>query len=175
MTTLNELTIPDDAHYMRQAFRQAEVAYDAGEVPIGCVIIDVKGRVIGKGYNQVERLKDPTAHAEVLAITAACQTLENWRLEDCTLYVTLEPCPMCAGAILNSRIARVVYAAPDKRFGACGTCSDVLTGNALNREVQVSGGIMADDSLALIRGFFQEMRARKGDSGKKAEMTDPKG
>lgn len=167
MSDSSEIFVPDDAAYMRQAFRQAEIAYDAKEVPIGCVIVDSKGHVIGRGYNQVEALKDPTAHAEVLAITAACQTLDNWRLENCTLYVTLEPCPMCAGAILNSRIAKVVYAAPDQRFGACGTRSDVLSNNALNRPVVVEGGLMAEDSLALIRYFFQEMRARKGDSGKK--------
>lgn len=162
--------LPDEFHFMRQAFRQAELAYDSGEVPIGCVICDAQGRLIGRGYNQVERLKDPTAHAEILAITAACQTLDNWRLEECTLYVTLEPCPMCAGAILNSRIAKVVYAAPDQRFGACGTRTDTLTGNALNRSVVVQGGIMPEESLGLIRAFFQEMRARKGDSGKKSPL-----
>lgn len=161
-------TLPDEA-LMRQAFRQAELAYDAEEVPIGCVIADAQGRIIGRGYNQVERLKDPTAHAEILAITAACQTLDNWRLEGCTLYVTLEPCPMCAGAILNSRIARVVYGSPDQRFGACGTRSDVLGGNALNREVTVIGGLMGEEAIGLIRAFFQEMRSRKGDSGKKPE------
>lgn len=161
-----------DEALMRQAFRQAEFAYEAEEVPIGCVIADAHGKIIGKGYNQVERLKDPTAHAEILAITAACQTLDNWRLEDCTLYVTLEPCPMCAGAILNSRIGRVVYGAPDQRFGACGTRSDVLSGNALNREVPVVGGLMAEEGLGIIRAFFQEMRARKGDSGKKSEAPN---
>jgi tRNA(adenine34) deaminase len=168
----SQIFVPDDAHYLRQAFRQAELAFEAQEVPIGCVITDARGRVVGKGYNQVERLKDPTAHAEILAITAACQTLENWRLEGCTLYVTLEPCPMCAGAILNSRIDRVVYAAADQRFGACGTRSDVLTGNALNRLIKVEGGLMSEDSIALIRLFFQEMRARKGDSGKKSVSLD---
>jgi len=156
-----------DDQLLQQALRQATLAYDAGEVPIGCVITDANGKVIGKGHNQVEMLKDPTAHAEILAITAACQSLDNWRLEGCTLYVTLEPCPMCAGAILNSRIAKVVYAAPDQRFGACGTRSEVLQGNALNREIVVQGGQMAEESLGLIRTFFQEMRARKGDSGAK--------
>jgi len=155
---------------MRRAFRQAELAYEAGEVPIGCVIVDAQGKIIGQGHNQVEQLNDPTAHAEILAITAACQTLDNWRLEDCTLYVTLEPCPMCAGAILNSRIAKVVYAAPDQRFGACGTRTNVLEKNALNRMVDVEGGFHSEDSLLLIRTFFQEMRARKGDSGKKIEL-----
>lgn len=157
----------DDSAFLRQALRQAEIAYESGEVPIGCVIVK-EGRIVGKGYNQVEMLKDPTAHAEILAITAACQTLGNWRLEGCTLYVTLEPCPMCAGAILNSRIERVVYAAKDQRFGACGTRTQVLQDNALNRLVAVEGGtLFAEDSLVLIRSFFQEMRAKKGDSGQK--------
>jgi len=160
-----------DSAFMRQAFRQAELAFEAGEVPIGCVIVK-EGRIVGRGHNQVEQLHDATAHAEILAITAASETLENWRLEECTLYVTLEPCPMCAGAILNSRVARIVYAAPDQRFGACGTRSSVIEGNALNRAVLVQGGLMAEDSLSLIRLFFQEMRAKKGDSGKKVERED---
>lgn len=151
---------------MRQALRQAELAYDAGEVPIGCVIVR-EGKIVGRGYNQVERLRDPTAHAEILAITATCGSLENWRLDGCTLYVTLEPCPMCAGAILNARLARVVYGASDRRFGACGTCSDVLSGNALNRDVLVTGQVLPEEGLGLIQAFFQEMRARKNDSGKK--------
>ena len=165
-----ELALPiwseADLAFMRQAFRQAELAYDAGEVPIGCVIVQ-EGRIVGRGHNQVEQLHDPTAHAEILAITAACETLENWRLENCTLYITLEPCPMCAGAILNARVARIVYAVPDQRFGACGTRTNVIEGNALNRAVLVQGGLQAQDSLELIRQFFQEMRARKGDSGTK--------
>ena len=159
----------DNRHdfFMRQALRQAEMAYEAGEVPIGCVIVK-DGKIIGRGRNQVEALQDPTAHAEILAITAASATLENWRLEDCILYVTLEPCPMCAGAILNARISQVVYASPDQRFGACGTQTNVLEKNALNRLVKVSGGeYYASEALALIKEFFQEMRFRKGDSGKK--------
>ena len=129
------------------------------------------GHVLGKGYNQVESLKDATAHAEILAIGAAASKLENWRLDGCTLYVTLEPCPMCAGAILNSRISRVVYGSKDSRFGACGTRSDVLTGNALSRPILVEGGILAEESLGLIQHFFQEMRAKKGDSGKKPDSV----
>lgn len=152
---------------MRQALRQAELAFDAGEVPIGCVIVR-EGRVVGKGYNQVESLKDATAHAEILAIGAASGALDNWRLEGCTLYVTLEPCPMCAGAILNSRVARVVYGSADSRFGGCGTTIDVLGGNALKREVLLEGGVLAEECLGLLRAFFQQMRARKGDSGAKA-------
>ncbi len=160
------MMLEEDEKWMRQALRQAEIAYDVGEVPIGCVIVQ-KDRVVGKGYNQVEQLRDATAHAEIIAIGAASATLENWRLEDCTLYVTLEPCPMCAGAILNSRVARVVYGSADSRFGGCGTTVDVIAGNALQRDVVVVGGVLADECLGLIKGFFQEMRARKGHSGTK--------
>lgn len=160
----------DDEKWMRVALRQAELAYDAGEVPIGCVIVK-DGRVVGKGHNQVEQLRDATAHAEILAIGAASSSLENWRLDGCTLYVTLEPCPMCAGAILNGRITRVVYGSADSRFGGCGTTIDVLTGNALQRAVALTGGVLAQECLGLIRGFFQEMRAKKGDSGTKPSIT----
>ena len=157
---------PDDVRFMRMALRQAQIAFDMKEIPIGCVIVK-DGVVIGKGYNQVEQLKDATAHAEIIAIGTAASTLDNWRLDGCTLYVTLEPCPMCAGAILNSRVSRVVYGSPDSRFGGCGTTIDVITGNALKREVQVTGGILADECLGLLKGFFQQMRLEKGDSGNK--------
>ena len=106
----------EDEKWMEMALQSAMDAYELGEVPIGCVIVK-DGHVLGKGYNQVESLKDATAHAEILAIGAAASKLENWRLDGCTLYVTLEPCPMCAGAILNSRISRVVYGSKDSRFG----------------------------------------------------------
>lgn len=160
----------EDEKWMEMALQSAMDAYELGEVPIGCVIVK-DGHVLGKGYNQVESLKDATAHAEILAIGAAASKLENWRLDGCALYVTLEPCPMCAGAILNSRISRVVYGSKDSRFGACGTRSDVLTGNALSRPVLVEGGILAEESLGLIQHFFQEMRAKKGDSGKKPDSV----
>lgn len=161
----------EDEKWMDLALGAAMMAYEQGEVPIGCVIVK-DGHVIGKGYNQVESLKDATAHAEILAIGAAASRIENWRLEGCTLYVTLEPCPMCAGAILNSRISRVVYGSPDSRFGACGTRTDVLTGNAIDRIVEVTGGVLAEKSLGLIQFFFREMRSRKGDSGKKPDSAD---
>lgn len=156
----------EDEKFMRLALRQAEMAFDAKEVPIGCVIVK-EGKVIGKGYNQVETLKDATAHAEILAIGAASSAVENWRLSDCTLYVTLEPCPMCAGAILNSRISRVVYGSPDSRFGGCGTTVDVISNNALKRDVVITSGVLAEECLGLLQLFFQEMRARKGDTGAK--------
>ncbi|NLO23237.1 MAG: nucleoside deaminase [Fibrobacter sp.] len=145
---------------MQQALRQAELAFDAGEVPIGCVIVK-DAKVIAKGYNQIEMLKDATAHAEILAIGSASSAVENWRLNDCTMYVTLEPCPMCAGAILNSRISRLVYGSKDTRFGGCGGTIDVLSNNALNREIIVESGVLADECLGLIRLFFQKMRMKK--------------
>ena len=158
----------DDERYMRMALREAERAFDEGEIPIGCVIVK-DGDVIGRGHNQVEMLKDATAHAEILAIGTASGKLENWRLDGATLYVTLEPCPMCAGAILNSRIARVVYGSPDTRFGGCGTTVDVISGNALKRDVKVEGGLLADQCLGLLKAFFQKMRLEKGDSGNKGD------
>ena len=156
----------EDEKFMRMALRQAQIAFDMKEIPIGCVIVK-DGVVIGKGYNQVEQLKDATAHAEIIAIGTAASTLVNWRLDGCTLYVTLEPCPMCAGAILNSRVSRVVYGSPDSRFGGCGTTIDVITGNALKRAVEVTGGVLADECLGLLKGFFQQMRLEKGDTGAK--------
>ncbi|HOG67969.1 MAG TPA: tRNA adenosine(34) deaminase TadA [Fibrobacteraceae bacterium] len=163
---MDEIQQREDEKFMRLALRQAEMAFDAKEVPIGCVIVK-EGKVIGKGYNQVETLKDATAHAEILAIGAASSAVENWRLSDCTLYVTLEPCPMCAGAILNSRISRVVYGSPDSRFGGCGTTVDVISNNALKRDVVITSGVLAEECLGLLQLFFQEMRARKGDTGTK--------
>ena len=156
----------EDERWMNMEIREAERAYDAGEVPVGCVIVK-DGRCIARGYNQVETLKDATAHAEIVAIGAASSALENWRLSGATLYVTLEPCPMCAGAILNSRLSRIVYGSPDKRFGGCGTTIDVVSDNALGVKVQVTGGVKADECLGLIRAFFMEMRSKKGDSGAK--------
>ena len=158
---------PEDERYMRMALREAEKAFEEKEIPIGCVIVK-DGVVIGRGHNQIEMLKDATAHAEILSIGTASGKLENWRLEDATLYVTLEPCPMCAGAILNSRISRVVYGSPDTRFGGCGATSAVITNNALARDVEVVGGVLADECLGLLKAFFQRMRLEKGDSGAKS-------
>lgn len=149
-----------DERFMRLALHEAETAAADGEVPIGCVIVK-DGRILGRGRNGMEKLKDPTAHAEILAIGSACQALSNWRLDGCTLYVTLEPCPMCAGAILNSRIARVVFAARDKRLGALGSTYDILAQNPINREVVSEQGPFGEESLAGIREFFKALRQRK--------------
>jgi tRNA(adenine34) deaminase len=149
----------DDEYFMRQALREAHGAYKDGEVPIGCVIVK-DGKVIGRGRNHMETLQDPTAHAEILALGAASGSLKNWRLEGCTLYATLEPCPMCAGGILNARISKVVYGSKDKRLGALGSTYDILANNPLNREVEVKGGVLADECLGIIQEFFQELRKK---------------
>jgi tRNA(adenine34) deaminase len=148
---------PDDEYFMRQALREAHGACQAGEVPIGCVIVK-DGKIIGRGRNHMETLQDPTAHAEILALGAASGALKNWRLEGCVLYATLEPCPMCAGGILNARIAKVVYGSKDKRLGALGSTYDILNNNPLNRDIEVKGGVLAEECLGIIQEFFQELR-----------------
>lgn len=146
-----------DEHFMRLALREAAVAGDRGDVPVGCVVVR-EGEVVGAAHNEREARPDPTAHAEVLALRAAALTLGGWRLIGCTLYVTLEPCPMCAGAIQQARIARVVYGAPDHKVGAAGTVIDTLRDGRLLHRVDVRGGCLAGEALALMRGFFDERR-----------------
>lgn len=148
--------------WMRAALDEARLAAEAGDVPIGCVIVR-EGRIIGRGHNRVEALKDPTAHAEILALGAAAAAVGDWRLDDCTLYTTLEPCTMCAGAILLGRPRCIVYGAVDPRAGAVGSTSHLLEGNPYNLEFEVLGGILADACGEEIRAFFR--RLRKGGNG----------
>ena len=143
--------------WMEQAFLEAEKAYKKKEVPVGAVIV-FEDRVIGRGHNLTESLQDPTAHAEILAITAAANYLAHWRLEDTSLYVTLEPCPMCAGAILNSRIPNIIFGAYDPRFGACGSVSNVLKNNGLNFSVNVIPGVLQSKCESIIKDFFKRLR-----------------
>jgi tRNA(adenine34) deaminase len=143
---------------MREALLEAVRAYEKGEVPVGAVIVK-DGRVIARGHNQRELLNDPTAHAEMLALTAASGALEQWRLEDCDLYVTLEPCPMCAGAIVNSRVRRVVYGATDPKAGACGTLYNLVQDSRLNHRAEVVAGVLAEDCGEILKTFFRECRA----------------
>jgi len=149
--------IRNDEQGMRAALREAQAAADADEVPIGCVIVH-DGVVIGRGRNQVESLRDATAHAEIVAIGAASEAMQSWRLTDCTLYVTLEPCAMCAGAIILARVGRLVYGARDPKAGACGSVLDVIHEPRLNHRVEVASGILADDCGALLRDFFARKR-----------------
>ena len=154
---------PDDESYMRLALREAERAFEAGEVPVGALVVH-KGRVIGKGFNQREKLEDPTAHAEMLAITAAAQELNSWRLEDCTLYVTLEPCPMCAGAIVNARIKRVVFGAADPKAGACGSLMNVVQDARLNHRAELVCGVLAQETGAILKEFFRTRRKAQSEN-----------
>lgn len=155
------IDLGSDDFFMGQALREARKAYAATEVPIGCVIVR-EGKIISRAWNQVETLKDATAHAEMLALTAAQHTLGDWRLEKCTLYVTKEPCPMCAGAIVHCRPERVVFGCPDPKGGAAGGWINLLESNPpLNHRCDVTAGVMGEESLSLIQGFFREARERK--------------
>ena len=142
---------------MQYALVQAEKAYEAGEVPVGAVIV-FKNRIIGRGYNQRERLNDPTAHAEIIAITAAANTLEDWRLNDCFLFVTKEPCPMCAGAIVNARFKMVVFGCYDEEAGCCGSLYQLCGDPRFKTKVAVKGGVLEKRSLSLIQDFFKLQR-----------------
>lgn len=143
--------------YMRQALALAREAAAAGEVPVGCVIVDRAGQIIGRGRNRREEDKSPLAHAELAAITDACRSHGDWRLKGARLYVTLEPCPMCAGAILNARIRRVWYGARDEAFGACGGVTNLFMENFPNRPALV-GGILGEDCRRVLADFFAGLR-----------------
>ena len=147
----------EDERWMESAIREAEQAARRKEVPIGAVIVH-EGRIIGKGYNQIETLQDPTAHAEIIAITAAATSLGSRRLEGCTLYVTLEPCAMCAGAVVLARIPRLVYGSSDPKAGACGTLYNIVQDQRLNHRVELVSGILEPRCSALLKDFFQLVR-----------------
>ena len=149
-----------DRSFMQAAILEANNAEASGEVPVGAVIVHA-GKIIGRGQNRVLRDSDPTAHAEVVALREAGQALKNYRLEDCTLYATLEPCAMCAGAILHARIARLVYAAADPKAGACGSVLSVMNHPQLNHKVEVTSGLLAEECGALLSNFFLERRGKK--------------
>lgn len=147
----------NDIDAMRQALALARQAGAMGEVPVGAVVVH-EGRVIGRGYNQPISRRDPTAHAEIMALRDAAQQLGNYRLPECDLYVTLEPCSMCAGAIMHARIARVIFGAMDPKTGACGSIVDLFAEPRLNFHAQVLGGLLAHEAGALLREFFAQRR-----------------
>jgi tRNA(adenine34) deaminase len=149
---------PTDEELMRLALEQARAAAAAGDVPVGAVVVDEAGTVIGRGHNERESAGDPTAHAEVLAIRVAARDRGSWRLEGCTLVVTLEPCTMCAGASVLARVARVVYGADDPKAGAVGSLWDVVRDRRLNHRPEVTGGVRAEESATLLRTFFRAQR-----------------
>jgi tRNA(adenine34) deaminase len=153
----NLIDLGSDTFFMQQALRQAARARDADEVPIGAVIVR-EGGIIARACNQVETLKDATAHAEMLAITQAAEALGDWRLTDCDLYVTKEPCPMCAGAIVHARLRRVIFGCPDPKGGGAGGLFNILQHPVLNHRCEITGGVRLDECAGILKGFFREKR-----------------
>ena len=148
---------PEDRVWMMEALAEARRAAGIGEVPIGAVVVR-EGDVVGRGHNRREIDGDPLAHAEILAIRDAAMRTAGWRLTGCTMYVTLEPCAMCAGALVNSRVERLVYGAPDPKAGYCGTLGDLVRDPRLNHRLEVTAGVLENESAALLRGFFASLR-----------------
>lgn len=154
------IDLQSDHYFMGEALRQAARAYEADETPIGAVVVR-EGRIIARAFNQVELLKDATAHAEMLALTQAEEVVGDWRLIDCTLYVTKEPCPMCAGAIVHVRLARVVYGTVDPRAGAAGSVLNLLQFPSLNHHCEITPGVRELECRSLLQNFFAEQRTKK--------------
>ena len=150
----------DDGRFMVEAIKQAVSALESDEVPVGAVIVH-QGRIIGRAHNQRETLSDPTAHAEMIAITQAAAYLGNWRLEGCTMYVTLEPCAMCAGALVLARIERLVYGPADPKAGACETLYRIVDDERLNHRIEVTGGLMEEPCRQLLQDFFSKKRRKQ--------------
>ena len=155
MTTIKN----DHVKWMKAAFREAEKAFEQDEVPIGAVVVQ-NGQIIGRGYNQCESLIDPTAHAEIIAITSAANTIKDWRLKDCQLYVTKEPCPMCAGALVNARINMLIFGMYDEKEGCCGSLYQLCRDNRFKHQLTVKGGIMEDACTLIIQEFFKKQREK---------------
>ncbi|MEW5796653.1 MAG: tRNA adenosine(34) deaminase TadA [Candidatus Zixiibacteriota bacterium] len=150
----------DHARFMQIAFREAELAYEKGEVPVGAVVM-FENRVIGRGHNLTESMHDATAHAEIIALSAAYSRFKDWRLENCLLVSTLEPCAMCAGAAVLSRIKTIVFGARDPKFGGCGSIFDIPTDRKLNHRIEIVGGVMEAEIATLMQRFFREVRDGK--------------
>lgn len=167
---LVEINFRSDEFFMDEALRMARRAFAIGEVPVGAVVVS-GGRVIARAYNQVEMLKDATAHAEMLAITQAEAAIGDWRLTDCVLYVTKEPCPMCAGAIVHTRFKRIVFGVRDPKGGAAGGALNLLQFPGLNHSCTALGGVREDESRGLLKEFFALQRSRS--KGSKSSHTDP--
>lgn len=144
-------------YFMKQAIELAQKAYNLNDIPIGAVVVKNE-KIIGKGYNQVKLLNDPTAHAEIIAITSAANTIKNWQLKDCEIFTTLEPCIMCSGAIMNSRIKNIYFGAYDKKFGGCSSLYNICNDPRLKHRCGIKGGIMEIDCKWIIDDFFQKLR-----------------
>ena len=149
-----------DQQFMKAAIEQAKIAEENGDVPIGAVVV-YKNQIIAKAYNQRQQLNDPTAHAEIIALTQAAAFVQNWRLNGCAMYVTLEPCPMCAGALVLARLDRLVYGCDDPKSGACGSIYNIVADERLNHRLQVTAGVLAEDCGAQLQSFFQKRRNEK--------------
>lgn len=147
-----------DEQLMRLALNEARLAIASGEVPIGAVVIGPEGEVLGRGHNLRESLQDPTAHAEILAIREAARRVGSWRLTGTTLYATIEPCPMCAGALVLARVERLVYGAPDPKAGAVDSLMDIVRDERLNHRLEVAGGVLEDECAGLMKEFFRKLR-----------------
>ena len=147
----------EDERFMRAAIEAAKIAEENGDVPIGTVVV-FEGRIIGKAYNQREQLQDPTAHAEIIALTQAAAAVESWRLNGCTMYVTLEPCPMCAGALVLSRMDRLVYGCDDPKAGACKTLYNIVQDGRLNHRLEVTSGVLQEQCQKQLQEFFAKRR-----------------
>ena len=153
---------------MEEALAEARRAEQIGEVPVGAIVV-CDSQIVGRGHNQRETSYDPTAHAELLALRDASQTLQRWRLTGCTLYVTLEPCPMCAGALVNARIDRLVFGCSDPKAGCCGSLHNIPSDERLNHRLEVLGGVRADEASHQLRSFFRKRRSQKRRDGRVVE------
>ena len=162
------IDLQSDHYFMGEALRQAVRAYDKEEVPVGAVVVR-EGRIIARAFNQVELLRDATAHAEMLALTQAEEVVGDWRLADCTLYVTKEPCPMCAGALVHVRVQRVVFGASDLKAGAAGGTLNLLQWPTLNHQCLITKGVREEECRNLLRNFFAEQRLKKQPWGEDSE------
>ncbi|MHC4436085.1 MAG: tRNA adenosine(34) deaminase TadA [Planctomycetota bacterium] len=157
---MNEIPNKSDTELMQIAIEQAKIAEENGDVPIGAIIV-YENQIIGKAYNQREQLQDPTAHAEIIALTQAAAFLESWRLLGCTMYVTLEPCTMCAGALVLARIDRLVYGCDDPKTGAVKSLYNIVTDERLNHTIDVTSGILAEECSLILQNFFKQKRSGK--------------
>lgn len=149
----------DDTFFMREALKEAQKAFEADEVPIGAVAV-YKNQIIGRGHNRTEHLHDPTAHAEIIAITAAANALGSWRLENVDVYTTVEPCIMCAGALVLARVKRIIFGARDEKFGGCGSVFNIVNEQKLNHQIEVVEGLLKEQAVSLMKRFFERKRKK---------------
>lgn len=153
----------DSYKFMYAALQEAEAAFDENEIPVGAVIVH-QNKIIGRGRNQTEKLKDPTAHAEMIAITAAANFLGNWRLNNCNIYVTVEPCIMCTGALLNARIRNLYFSVFDPKFGACGSLYNLAEEGKYNHKINIFSGLFSDESKKMLKSFFEKIRKNENNN-----------